>query len=553
MSLRPPNHRGEARAPQPLGWLTPLAAGLALAVTTTIMLRGELTAPAGNEAASTLILRLMSFLSAMALVLTLLWRLRARLTEALAETGARSLALRAALVEVERAEADVKRLSHLDPLTGLPNRMLFGDRLSLAITQARREGTRLAVLFIDLDHFKDINDSLGHTIGDGLLRGVAERLLSCVRAGDTVARVGGDEFVVLLPGVEGEDGARQVGEKVLDALRRPYRLGQHELFLTATSGISLYPESGTSAVDLVNRADTAMYRAKAEGRNHQVVYAPAMGAGAAESLALEHGLHRALSGGELVLHYEPILELGSARIHGVEAHLRWRHPELGLVWPEDFLPLAEGSGLIVPIGEWALQTACAQVLAWHRQGFPQLRLAMNLPATRLLRCDLVGQVVRALGETGLHARFLELEIAENRAMQDTDRTREVLRELKQFGIALCLDAFGAGYSSLSHLKRFPVDILKLDPSLLRDIDTDPDAAAIVGAVIAMAHSLQLRVSAEGVQTLDQQELLATHGCDRIQGHLLGHPLPADQFIEFLQEQRGSIEPRARLLPWVGRA
>jgi diguanylate cyclase (GGDEF)-like protein len=549
MPLRPPIQRRVSLSRESLGWLTPLAAGLALAATTALLLRDELA----HDAVSIPRVRLIPFLAAAALVLALLWRLRMRLTEALAETRARNLALQAALAEVKRAEENASRLAHLDSLTRLPNRMLFGDRLNLAVTQAKREGTHLAVLFIDLDNFKVINDSLGHATGDGLLRGVAARLLSCVRAGDTVARLGGDEFLILLPGVEGEDGARRVGEKILEALRQPYTLGQRDVVLTASSGISLYPESGSKAVDLVNRADTAMYRAKAEGRNRQLVYEPSMGAGAAESLSLEHGLHRALAAGELVLHYEPILELRSARIHGVEAQLRWRHPELGLVWPEDFLPLAEASGLIVPIAEWALQTACAQVLAWHRQGFPQLRLAMNLPAAQVLPTDLVGLVVRALGETGLHARHLELEIAESRAMQDVERTREVLRGLKDYGIALCLDAFGAGYSSLGQLKRFPVDLLKLDPSLLRDIDTDPDAAEVVGAVIAMAHSLKLRVGAEGVQTLDQQELLVAHDCDRIQGHLLGHPLPAEQFIEFLEEQRGSIEPRARLLPWVGRA
>jgi diguanylate cyclase (GGDEF)-like protein len=549
MPLRPPIQRRASLSPESLGWLTPLAAGLALAATTALLLQGELA----HDAVSISRVRLIAFLAAAALVLALLWRLRMRLTEALAEARARNLALQAALAEVKRAEENASRLAHLDSLTRLPNRMLFGDRLNLAVTQAKREGTHLAVLFIDLDNFKVINDSLGHATGDGLLRGVAARLLSCVRAGDTVARLGGDEFLILLPGVEGEDGARRVGEKILEALRQPYTLGQRDVVLTASSGISLYPESGSKAVDLVNRADTAMYRAKAEGRNRQLVYEPSMGAGAAESLSLEHGLHRALAAGELVLHYEPILELRSARIHGVEAQLRWRHPELGLVWPEDFLPLAEASGLIVPIAEWALQTACAQVLAWHQRGFPQLRLAMNLPAAQVLRTDLVGLVVRALGETGLHARHLELEIAESRAMQDVERTRDVLRGLKDYGIALCLDAFGAGYSSLGQLKRFPVDLLKLDPSLLRDIDTDPDAAEVVGAVIAMAHSLRLRVGAEGVQTLDQQELLVAHDCDRIQGHLLGHPLPAEQFVEFLEEQRGSIEPRARLLPWVGRA
>jgi diguanylate cyclase (GGDEF)-like protein len=511
------------------------------------MLPGQL----GKETATSL--RVGAFLCAMALVLALLGQYRLRLTEALAESQARNLALQAALTEVQRAEEDVKRLAHLDPLTGLPNRMLFGDRLSLAVTQARRDRTRLAVLFIDLDRFKEVNDSLGHAAGDRLLRSVAERLQSCVRAGDTVARLGGDEFVVLLPGVEGEDGALRVGDKVLETLRRPFSLAGQDVSLTASSGISLYPESATTALDLINRADTAMYRAKAEGRNHQVVYTPAMGAGAAESLSQEHGLHRALQSRELVLHYEPILDLQRGRIHGVEALLRWRHPELGLIWPEDFVPLAETTGLIVPIGDWALQTACAQVLAWQRQGFPHLRLAVNLSSVQLRHPDLVGQVVRILGETGLHARYLELEVTESRAMQDAERARDALAGLKGYGATLCLDDFGVGYSSLSHLKGFPLDALKIDRVLLRDIDTDPGAATLVGAVIAMAHSLDLRVTAEGVETTEQQEFLASRGCDLLQGYLLGHPLPAEQCSEFLQEHRGGMEHRARLLPWVGRA
>jgi diguanylate cyclase (GGDEF)-like protein len=555
MSLRRPDpeHAQAARRREPLGWLTPAAAGLALVATAWSMLRGEIARASTGGLAPGTILRLGCFLAAVGTVLALLARYRARLTEALAETRARDLALRAALSEVERAEEGVKRLAHLDPLTGLPNRTLFGDRLSLAITQARRDRTRLAVLFVDLDHFKDVNDSLGHATGDRLLRGVAERLQACVRAGDTVARLGGDEFVVLLPGLEGEADAMRVGEKVLGSLRRPFTLAGQEVFLTASSGISLYPESGPSAVDLVNRADTAMYRAKAGGRNRQVLYTPAMGAGAAESLALEHGLHKALAARELVLHYEPILDLQSGRIHGVEALLRWRHPELGLIWPEDFVPLAEATGLMLPIGEWALETACAQVLAWHRQGFPQLRLAMNLSSVQLRHPDLVGQVVRTLGETGLHARFLELELTEHRAMQDAERALATLEGLKAFGITLCLDDFGRGYSSFSHLKGFPLDALKLDPVLLRDIETDREAAAVAGAVIAMAHSLRLRVTAEGVETPDQHEFLASRGCDLLQGYLLGHPLPAEQCIEFLQESRAGVESRARLLPWVGRA
>jgi diguanylate cyclase (GGDEF)-like protein len=555
MSLRPDSQpAAPAREGASFRWAAPATAGLALAVAAAIMLQGEMgRASADSEAAFGAALRVGSFLGAMALMLALLWQYRVRLTEALAESRKRNLALQAALTEVQRAEENVKRLAHLDPLTGLPNRMLFGDRLSLAVTQARRDRTRLAVVFLDLDRFKAVNDSLGHAAGDRLLRGVAERLQSCVRAGDTVARLGGDEFVVLLPGVEGEADALRVGEKLLEALRRPFRLAGQELFLTASSGISLYPESGASAVDLVNRADTAMYRAKAQGRNHQVVYAPAMGAGAAESLAQEHGLHHALEAGELVLHYEPILDLQRGRIHGVEALLRWRHPELGLIWPEDFVPLAEATGLIVPIGDWAMQSACAQVRAWHAQGLPHLRLAVNLSSAQLRHADLVGQVVRTLGETGLHARFLELEVTESRALQDAERSLQALAGLKSFGATLCLDDFGLGYSSLSHLKGFPLDALKIDPVLLRDIDTDRDAAALVGAVIAMAHSLNLRVTAEGVETPDQQEFLASRGCDLLQGYLLGHPLPADQCGEFLLESRAGVEHKARLLPWVGRA
>jgi diguanylate cyclase (GGDEF)-like protein len=426
----------------------------------------------------------------------------------------------------KRAEEQVRNLAYHDALTGLPNRLLFQDRLALAVAQAHRHRQGLAVLFIDLDRFKVINDSLGHTVGDRLVREVAARLRTCVREGDTVARLGGDEFTLLLPHIGQAVDAAKVAKKVLDLVRIPFDIDGRELFVTASMGISLYPDDGIDAETLVKNADTAMYRAKEQGRDLYQLYTPAMNATALERLALESSLRRALSHDELVLHYQPIFDVATRRVQGVEALLRWHHPELGLVPPADFIPLAEITGLILPMGPWVLRTACAQARAWQDRQ-PGLSVAVNLSARQFQEASLVAQVTDALADSGLEAGCLQLEITESSAMQNAQTAIQTLRELKAQGVGLSIDDFGTGYSSLSYLKRFPIDTLKIDQSFIRDIGRDPDDAAIASAIIALAHTLKLTVVAEGVETPGQLAFLATHGCDRAQGYLLSRPLPAD--------------------------
>jgi diguanylate cyclase (GGDEF)-like protein/PAS domain S-box-containing protein len=430
------------------------------------------------------------------------------------------------VTERKRAEAQITSLAYHDTLTALPNRRLFVDRLTLALAQAARRVRRLGILFLDLDRFKVINDSLGHTAGDRLLKTLARRLATSVRDEDTVARLGGDEFTILLPDVERADDIMTVADKILEAVRRPIRIDDSELFVTASIGISIYPDDGVDPEALVKNADTAMYRAKDQGRDNYQLYAAAMNATAVERLALETSLRKALARDELVIYYQPIVDLATGAPAGVEALLRWQRPEIGLVEPLDFIPLAEVTGLILPIGPWLLRTACAQVREWQRRFNPELRLAVNLSGRQFQQPEIGAQVLHALHATQFPVHCLDLEITETYAMQNADATIHTLRELKDLGIGLSIDDFGIGYSSLSYLKRFPIDTLKIDRSFVRDIATDPDDAAIVTAVIAMAHSLKLKVVAEGVETEEQRAFLAARGCDCFQGYLFAPPLPA---------------------------
>ena len=437
------------------------------------------------------------------------------------------------ITERKRAEEQVKRLAFHDALTELPNRLLFHDRLAMAIAQAARKPQRLAVLFLDLDRFKVINDSLGHSTGDELLRGVAERLRSCVREGDTVARLGGDEFTVLIAGLAADEDTLKVAHKILETIRLPFRIDDRELFVTTSIGVALYPTDGLDAETLVRNADTAMYRAKDQGRDHCQLYTPAMNSRALERLSLESRLRQALQNEELVVHYQPVVDLATGAVRGAEALLRWRHPELGLLPPSEFIPLAEASGLILGVGDWVLRRACEQMRRWHGRGFASLSVAVNLSTRQFLQADLVSQVTRALAESGLDAAALDLEITETNAMHNAEASIVTLAGLKAVGIRISLDDFGTGYSSLSYLKRFPIDSIKLDQSFVHDVTSDPDDAAIATAVIAMAHSLKLAVVAEGVETEEQLAFLRQHGCDRMQGHLFAPALPADDFEAFL--------------------
>jgi diguanylate cyclase (GGDEF)-like protein len=442
----------------------------------------------------------------------------------------------ATAIEHKRAQEQIKSLAYNDALTGLPNRAVFNDRLTVALAQAHRQGQRLSVLFLDLDHFKVINDSLGHTVGDRLLQGVAGRLLASGREGDTVARLGGDEFTLLLPGIAQAVDVAKVAEKILSTIRQPFRLDEHELFVTASIGISLYPDDGLDAETLVKNADVSMYRAKELGRDTYQLYTAAMNATALERLNLENHLRKALAHDELLVYYQPLMRVGSTEIYGFEALLRWNHPERGLILPSEFVPLAEITGLIVPIGPWILRRACAQAKAWHEGGNP-MKVAVNLSARQLQQPGLFDQVKDILEETGLEPRFLGIEITETNAMQNAEATIPTLRRLKSLGVGISIDDFGIGYSSLSYLRRLPIDTIKIDQSFVRDLTSDPDDAAIASAVIAMAHTLKLLVVAEGVETEDQMAFLMAHGCDLAQGDFFSPAVPPEECEEFLLKSR----------------
>ncbi len=442
------------------------------------------------------------------------------------------------VTERKRAEEQVKHLAFHDPLTNLPNRLLFNDRLTLAVAQAHRHNQRLAVLFLDLDRFKVINDSLGHSVGDELLRQVAERIQEHVREGDTVARLGGDEFILLVPGISAEEDAAKIAKKVCDAIHDPFWIDGRELFVTTSVGVAVYPSDGHNADNLVRNADSAMYRAKEQGRDNYQLYTPAMNAKAIERLSLESRLRQAVANDELELHFQPFIDLNTAEVLGAEALLRWRHPELGMMAPGEFIPIAELSGLIVPIGEWVLRTACAEARKWHEKGFPKLTVSVNLSSRQFQQADLVRQVTDALAETGLDADKLDLEITESNAMQNAEHSINTLWGLKKQGVRISMDDFGTGYSSLNYLKRFPIDRIKLDQSFVRDLPGDKDDAAIAMAVIAMGRSLELVVIAEGVETEEQLAFLKERDCDQLQGFLFSRPLPAEAFQCFLTESRG---------------
>jgi diguanylate cyclase (GGDEF)-like protein/PAS domain S-box-containing protein len=430
------------------------------------------------------------------------------------------------ITERKHAEAQIRTLAYHDALTGLPNRLLFNDRLAMALAQAQRRQQRVGVLFVDLDRFKIINDSLGHGFGDRLLQSVAHRIQGSIRDGDTLARLGGDEFTVLVPGVDGPEDVTKVAEKILDVVRSPFELDARELFITTSLGVSVYPEDGTDVEELVKNADTAMYRAKEQGRDNYQLYTPAMNARALERLHMENGLRKALAQNELVVYYQPLVDLRSGRIEAVEALVRWNHPELGLIGPSDFIPLAETTGLIVPIGPWVLRTACEQVRKWQLLGFTDLCVCVNLSMRQFQDPQLAAQIRGALVESGLPPRALELEITESSAMENAEMTMAILADIKALGVKISIDDFGIGYSSLSQLKRLPINTLKIDQSFVRDITTDPDDAAIARAIIAMAHSLKLKVVAEGVETAEQLAFLTQHRCDKIQGFYFSRPLPA---------------------------
>lgn len=439
------------------------------------------------------------------------------------------------IYERQHLEEMIRYQAFHDPVTGLPNRMLFKDRLSLAIAHAKRYNQVLAVLYLDLDRFKQINDTLGHDLGDKLLKCVAERLTVCVREEDTVARLGGDEFTLLLPDIERGENAAVVAQKILEAIRQPFKIDGYELFITTSIGIVLHPNDGADTETLLKNADMAMYLAKEAGKNSYKLYNSSMNAKAFERLSLENSLRRALSLNEFVLYFQPKVNIDTKLIVGVEALVRWQHPRLGLVFPDQFIPLAEETGLIVPIGEWILQAACAQNKKWQESGLPPIRVAVNLSPRQFQLQNLVATVSRILTETGLEPCWLELEITESLAMQHAEYTVKMLEDLKNMGVVLTIDDFG---SSLSHvcLGRFPVSKLKIERYFVSEIGSNRNHEAIAATILFLGKSLNLGVAAEGVETDRQLDFLRQHNCSEMQGFLFGRPVPAAEFQELLQKE-----------------
>jgi diguanylate cyclase (GGDEF)-like protein/PAS domain S-box-containing protein len=445
--------------------------------------------------------------------------------------------------DVSTARALSVRMAYLaqhDSLTDLPNRVLLNDRLAQAMAVARRHRHKLALLFLDVDRFKHINDSLGHAIGDRLLQSVAKRLLACVRSSDTVSRQGGDEFVILLSEMTHAQDAAVGAAKILEALRAPHIIDQHKLHVTGSVGIVIFPDDGAEVETLLKNADFAMYHAKDSGRDNYQYFKLDMNVRAVERQSLESGLRHAVERQELVLYYQPRVNLESGAIIGVEALVRWRHPQRGLVQPAQFIPIAEECGLIVSIGRWVMREACRQARAWQEAGLPPTRIAVNISAVELRANDFVSSLRAILKETGLESRYLELELTETFLMQNSKSTVAVLEALKDMGVQLALDDFGTGYSSLSYLRRFPIDTLKIDRSFVGDLSTDADDAGIVRAMISMGASLQMGVVAEGVETPQQLAFLQKHGCSEGQGFYFSQPVAAEDFAKMLRSSAAEI-------------
>ena len=461
------------------------------------------------------------------------------MTEALID---RNRELERHIADLQQAQDTIWRMAYYDPLTGLPNRHLFEDRLQMAMAQARRRGLQVGVLFLDLDRFKLVNDSFGHAFGDKLLRLVARRLGQAIDTGQTLARTGGDEFIVLLPDVERESEVEEAARRLLDVMQMPFELEGRELYVTASIGVVLFPLHGEDPQTLVRNADIAMYRAKESGRNTYEVYSALLDLGMVQRLSMESDLHRALQREELVLHYQPIVNVETGEIVGVEALVRWLHPERGVLYPDAFIPLAEDSGLIVPLGEWVLRAACRQAIAWQEAGAGPLFISVNL-SPRQMRQELASVVAQVLRETGLSPSHLMLEVTEGAIMVEMERAISLLLSLRGMGVQVCVDDFGTGHSSLSHLKMLPVDVIKVDRSFVWDMVGNRADAAIVASVVTLAQALGLRVIAEGVETEEQAALLRRMGCREMQGFLFSRPLPEAEMTELLARGRGLV-PRA---------
>lgn len=440
--------------------------------------------------------------------------------------------------ERRQAEEQIRYLAFHDNLTGLPNRHSFRDHLNKCLTWAKKHGKTVGVLFLDLDRFKIINDTLGHNTGDRLLQAVANRLKRCVRGSDMVARLGGDEFTVLLPELSQLDDCIKVSQKIVNRFQKPLKVGRREFHITPSIGIATFPRDGCDAETLLINADAAMYRAKAQGRPKFLMYSPSMNEQAMARMELENALYQALNKGEILVHFQPLIQVSTGKIIGMEALARWNQQDRGMISPNDFIPMAEETGLIIPIGEHVLYNACKQNAQWLKQGYSPLKVGVNLSSCQFRQCDLVPMIGRILKDTGMDARFLELEITESTAMQDMEYTVSVVNELKQMGASISLDDFGTGYASLGYLKMFTaLDALKIDRSFICDItDSENASKALVATMIVLARNLNLKVVAEGVETDEQLDFLVKHGCDVIQGYLCNKPVSAEDFEALLIKQ-----------------
>ena len=438
-----------------------------------------------------------------------------------------------------QAEAVAKRMeyhAHHDGLTGLPNRLLLNDRITAELAHARRQQGKLALLFLDLDRFKIINDSLGHAVGDQLLRVIARRLGNCVRDEDTVARLGGDEFMVLLPRISGSSDAGRIARKVIDCLVNPISCNGHELHITTSVGISIFPHDGTDAETLIKHADISMYRAKELGRNKAIYYTAEMNAGSRKQLALENSLRQAVGKNQLKLFYQPKIDIVKNTIVGVEALLRWEHPTMGMISPVEFIPIAEDTGMIIPIGEWVLNTAFTQLQQWHQAGYPDLSMAVNISSAQLSRPGLEDVVAQALQAAGVDACMAELEITENAAIENLEPAIAILEKLKNTGVSIAMDDFGTGYSSLSYLRQLPIDVVKIDQSFVRGIPDNHEDILIAQAIIAMTRSLNLSLVVEGIENVKQLNFFRQQGCNIVQGFLFSKPVEADAILRMLAAQ-----------------
>jgi diguanylate cyclase (GGDEF)-like protein/PAS domain S-box-containing protein len=444
----------------------------------------------------------------------------------------------------KRMEERLHDLVRTDHLTTLPNRFLLDERFANGLAQAQREGSLLAMLMIDIDRFKNINDTLGHGMGDVLLKVVGSALKSCIRECDTLARWGGDEFVLLLPGLQDSSVAVAVAQRCLESLKEPFVVDGQELRITASIGISLAADSSAGAGVLLQNADIAMYKAKARGGDCMIIYSPEMSTGARNRLSMENALFHAIERQQLLLHYQPLISAKTGRLAGVEALLRWQHPEYGLVPPGEFIPIAEQTGLIAAIGEWVLRTACTQMNDWYRRGLPRIAISVNLSSRQFRQESLASTIKKVLTDTGFDPKKLELELTESLLMDDIPRSKAILAQLKALGVTIALDDFGTGYSSLSYLKGFQIDTLKIDRTFIAELMTSEANASIVRATIGLAKGLRLRTVAEGVETREQAAFLVNQGCDVLQGFLFARPMEPDAFLSFANASHTYLLPRS---------